>query len=155
MPSKSAGWPFRPIMVRPARAAERTGSDATCLVIVVATKPGAIALQHTPEADQASACDLVSDTRPPLDAPYPPLLPKALIACCDATLMMRPQPLAAIAGPNCWPSRNGAVRFTSSERSQSSGVSSASGGLRVPPAGLVMITCWANTALDNVQARHV
>src|SRR5258708_8511789 len=113
MPSKSAGWPFRPIMVRPASAAERTGSDATCLVIVVATKPGAIALQHTPEADQASACDLVSDTRPPLDAPYPPLLPKALIACCDATLMMRPHPLAATAGPTSFPSTNPPVQPTS------------------------------------------
>src|SRR5215472_2677089 len=68
-PSKSAGRPLRPIMVRAASAAERAGSEATGAVIGVATNPGTTALQHTPERDHSSACDLVSDIRPPLDAP--------------------------------------------------------------------------------------
>src|SRR6266702_7401858 len=148
MPAKSAGWPLRPIMVLAASAAERTGSRATGVVIAVGTKPGAIALQRTPDAAQASACDLVSDTRPPLAAPYPPLLPNARMACCDATLMMRPQPWAAIAGPNSWPSRNGAVRLTSSVRSHSAWASWASGGLMFTPAALTRMSGSPNILVN-------
>ena len=54
--------------------------------------------------------------------------------------MIRPQPRAAIAGPNRWPSRNGAVRFTAMVRSQSASVSSASGGRRLIPAQLTRMS---------------
>src|ERR1022692_22976 len=68
-PSKSAGFPLRPIMVRAAIAADLTGSPATAAFSGVGTKPGEIALQHTPRGAHASDCDLVSEARPPLDAP--------------------------------------------------------------------------------------
>ena len=68
-PSKSAGSPLRPIMVRADIAADLTGSAATAAFSGVGTKPGQIALQHTPRGAQASDYDLVSDARPPLDAP--------------------------------------------------------------------------------------
>src|SRR5271169_482316 len=106
--------------VRSASAADRTGSDDTSTVSGVDTNPGQTELTHTPEADHASDCDRVSAASPALDAPYPPLLPNARIACCEVTLMIRPQPLDAIAGPNRCPSRNGAVRLTAMVRSQSS-----------------------------------
>src|SRR5580704_6193593 len=107
-------------MVRAARAATTAGSLARCALSRVITKPGHTELQHTPDRAHASDCERVSDVRPPFEAPYPPLLAKARCACCDVTLMIRPQPRAAIAGPNRCPSRNGAVRLTASVRSQSS-----------------------------------
>src|SRR6266568_2699832 len=115
-------------MVRPASAADRAGSAATCAVSGVATKPGQIALTVTPDGAQASDCDRVSAARPPLDAPYPPLLPNARCACWEVTLMIRPQPRAAIDGPNRCPSRKGAVRLSANVRSHSSSVISPSGG---------------------------
>src|SRR5262249_60273995 len=93
-------------MVRAASAADRTGSAATSAVSGVATKPGTIALQRTPCGAQASDWDLVSPARPALAAPYPPLLPKARTACCDAMLMIRPQPRSAIGGPAPRPPRD-------------------------------------------------
>src|SRR5713226_5128554 len=99
MPAKSAASPLRPIIVRAASAADRTGSLATSLVSGVATKPGATALQHTPLGAQASDCDRVSPVSPALAAPYPPLLPNARIACCEAMLTIRPQPRPAMPGP--------------------------------------------------------
>src|SRR5271170_792884 len=95
--------------VRAARAAERTGSDDTSVVSGVATNPGQTELTHTPDEAHASDWERVSDAMPPFDTPYPPLFPNARSACCDVTLMIRPQPLAAICGPNRWPSTNGAV----------------------------------------------
>ncbi len=92
MPSKSPASPLRPIIVRAASAAERAGLLAASRVSGVITKPGEIALQHTPRGAHASDWDRVSDARPPLDAPYPPLFPNARTACWDATLMIRPQP---------------------------------------------------------------
>ena len=115
-------------MVRAARAAERTGSLATALVIGVATNPGVTALQQTPWGAQASDWDRVSPASPALDAPYPPLLPNARTACWEATLMIRPQPRRAIAGPKRWPSTNGAVRFTASTPPHCSSVCSPRGG---------------------------
>src|SRR6266581_4546551 len=120
-------------MVRAAMAAERAGSLATAALSRVGTNPGQTELQHTPDRAQASDCDRVSAARPPLDAPYPPLLPKARPACCEVTLTIRPHPRAAIDGPNRWPSRNGAVRFTAM-------VSSASGGRRLMPAQLIKMS---------------
>ena len=75
-----------------------------------------------------------------MDAPYPPLLPNARSACCDVTLMIRPQPRAAISGPNRWPSRNGAVTLTAIIRSQCSSDSDPSGGLRFTPAQLTRMS---------------
>src|SRR5258708_36134630 len=121
-------------MVRAGSVAERTGSAATSAVSGVATKPGTIVLQHTPRGAQASDWDLVSPASPALAAPYPPLLPKARTACCEAMLRIRPQPRPAITGPNRWPSRNGAVRLTAIRVSQSAVVSSPSGGRGVEPA---------------------
>ena len=97
-------------------------------------------MQQTPERAQASDCERVSAARPPLDAPYPPLLAKARPACCEVTLTIRPQPRAAIDGPNRWPSRKGAVRFTAMVRSHWAGVSSASGGRRLIPAQLIRMS---------------
>src|SRR6266536_1154586 len=68
-PSTSPGWPLRPTMVRAASAALRAGSLATSLVSGVTTNPGDSELQHTPRGAHASDCDLVSEARPPLDAP--------------------------------------------------------------------------------------
>ena len=53
-PSKSAGSPFRPIIVRAASARTRSGSLVTGAVSGVTTKPGQIALQHTPRPAHAS-----------------------------------------------------------------------------------------------------
>ena len=94
----------------------------------MATNPGVIALQHTPLGAHASDWDRVSPASPALDAPYPPLLPNARTACWEATLMIRPQPRRAIAGPKRWPSTNGAVRFTASTSPHCSSVCSPSGG---------------------------
>src|SRR5579864_7274675 len=127
-------------MVRAAMAAQRTGSPATAAVSGVATNPGHSALQHTPDRAHASDCDRVSAARPPLDAPYAPLLANARCACCDVTLMIRPQPRSAIRGPNRWPSRNGAVRLTAIVRSHSDTVSDASGGRRLIPAQLTRMS---------------
>src|ERR1700722_3086732 len=126
--------------VRAARAADRPGSDDTSRVSGVATNPGQTEFTHTPDADHASDWDRVSAARPPLDAPYPPLLPNARSACCEVTLMIRPQPRAAISGPNRWPSTNGAVTLTASIRSQCSSDSDASGGLRLTPAQLTRMS---------------
>ncbi len=69
--------------------------------------------------------------------------------------MMRPQPRAAIAGPNCWPSRNGAVRFTATERSHSSTLSTDSGGLRLTPAALIKMSGSPNISVICSQARLI
>ncbi len=106
----------------------------------VATNPGQTELTHTPDEAHASDWERVSDARLPLDAPYPPLLPNARSACCDVTLMIRPQPRAAISGPNRWPSTNGAVTLTACIRSQCSSDSDASGGLRLTPAQLTRMS---------------
>src|SRR5438105_2042370 len=127
-------------MVRAAIAADRAGSLATAALSRVGTKPGHTALQHTPERAHASDWDRVSAARPPFEAPYPPLWPKARPACCEVTLMIRPQPRAAIDGPNRWPRRNGAVRFTAMVRSHSAMVRSASGGRRLTPAQLTRMS---------------
>src|SRR5260370_19726606 len=127
-------------MVLAAIACQRSGSDATATVSGVATNPGHTELQQTPERAHASDCERVSAARPPLDAPYPPLLPKARPACCEVTLMIRPHPRVAIDGPNRWPSRNGAVRFTAMVRSHSAKVTSASGGRRLIPAQLIKMS---------------
>src|SRR3954465_12448034 len=97
-PAKSPGTPLRPIIVRAACAATFAGSAKTGSVSGGCTTPGAITLQHTPRGDQAAACDLVRATRPALETPYAPLLPYARNACCEATLMIRPQPRSAIRG---------------------------------------------------------
>jgi len=68
-PSKSAGTPLRPVKVRAASAATRSGSAEACAVSGVCTNPGTTALQHTPRPDQASACDRDSATTPALDTP--------------------------------------------------------------------------------------
>src|SRR5260370_22454950 len=99
MRSKSGGGRLGPIIVRAASAAVRAGSLAESRVSGVITKQGEIALQHTPRGAHASDWDRVSDARPPLDAPYPPLFPNARTACWDATLMIRPQRRSAIGGP--------------------------------------------------------
>src|SRR5258707_13731483 len=117
MPSKSPASPLRPIIVRAASAAERAGSFAASRVSGVITKPGEIALQHTPRGAHASDWDRVSDASPPLDAPDPPLFPNARTAGWDATLVIRPQPRSAIGGPNSYPSRNGAAKLTPIVRS--------------------------------------
>src|ERR1700685_1326052 len=126
--------------VRAARAAERIGSDDTSRVSGVATNPGQTEFTHTPDGAHASDWERVSAASPPLDAPYPPLLPNARSACCDVTLMIRPQPRAAISGPNRWPSTNGAVSLTACIRSQCSSDSDASGGLRLTPAQLTRMS---------------
>ena len=54
--------------------------------------------------------------------------------------MIRPQPRAAITGPNRWPSRNGAVRLTAMVRSQSARLSDGSGGRRFTPAQLTRMS---------------
>ncbi len=112
----------------------------------MATKPGLTALQHTPRPAHASDWDRVRPASPALDAPYPPLFPNARIACWDATLMIRPQPRAAMDGPNRWPSRNGAVRFTASSSSHWPSASSPSGGRRLTPAALTRMSGSPNTA---------
>src|SRR5262249_60235948 len=94
-------------MVRAASAAERTGSAATSAVSGVATKPGTIALQHTPRGAQASDWDLVSPASPALAAPYPPLFPNARAACWEAMLRLRPQPRPAMAGTDAFQGEQG------------------------------------------------
>src|ERR1700734_240731 len=116
-------------MVRAAMAAERSGSAATAAFSLVGTNPGHTELQHTPDWAHASDCDRVRAASPLFDAPSPPLFPNARPACCEVTLMIRPQPRAAITGPNRWPSTNGAVTLTASMRSQCSSDSDVSGGL--------------------------
>lgn len=98
------------------------------------TKPGHTELQQTPDEAHASDWERVSAARPPFEAPYPPLLPNAFSACCDVTLMIRPQPRPAIPGPNRCPSRNGAVRFTAIVASHSASDIDPSGGRRLIPA---------------------
>ena len=154
-PAKSEGSPFRPTMVRAAIAAERAGSLATAALSRVGTNPGQTELQHTPERAHASDCERVSAARPPLDAPYPPLLPKARPACCEVTLTIRPHPRAAMDGPKRWPSRNGAVRFTAMVRSHSAGVSSASGGRRLTPAQLTRMSGSPKAAAADEAARSM
>src|ERR1700742_3667359 len=66
---KEHGDPVRPVIVRAAIAADRSGSRATCALSRVGTNPGHTELQHTPEGAHASDCDRVSAARPPLDAP--------------------------------------------------------------------------------------
>src|SRR5580704_10953792 len=153
VPAKSAGSLLRPTMVRAAIAAIRAGSLATAALSLVGTKPGHTELQHTPDAAQASDCDRVSAARPPLDAPYPPLFRNARWACCEVTLIIRPQPRAAINGPNRWPSRNGAVRLTAMVRSQSAMLSSASGGRTLTPAQLTRMSADPNAATAAAAAR--
>ena len=60
--------------------------------------------------------------------------------------MIRPQPRAAIAGPNRCPSRNGAVRFTATIRSQCSSDREPSGGRRFTPAQLTRMSGSPNAA---------
>src|SRR5580693_3734440 len=124
-----------------------------CALSRVATKPGHTELQHTPEAAHASDCERVNEARPPFDAPYPPLLANARWACCEVTLMIRPNPRAAIAGPNHWPSRNGAVRLTAMVRSQSCTLSDDSGGRMLIPAQLTRMSTDPNAASASVAAR--
>ena len=129
------------------------GRDATCALSRVATKPGHTELQHTPEAAQASDWDRVSDARPPFEAPYAPLFANARWACCEVTLTIRPQPRAAISGPNRWPSRNGAVRLTAMVVSQSAILSEPSGGRRLTPAQLTRMSGDPNAAAAPSAAR--
>lgn len=56
--------------MRAAIAAVWTGSANTARVSGEDTKPGAIALQHTPCADHASAWARVSAATPAFDTPY-------------------------------------------------------------------------------------
>src|SRR5580692_10649837 len=140
-------------MVRAARAATTAGSLARCALSRVITKPGHTELQHTPDRAHASDCERVKDARPPFDAPYPPLLANARWACCEVTLMIRPQPRAAIAGPNRWPSRNGAVRLTAMVRSQSCTLSDDSGGRMLTPAQLTRMSTDPNAASASEAAR--
>ncbi len=60
--------------------------------------------------------------------------------------MIRPQPRAAIPGPNRWPSRNGAVRLTAMVRSQSARLSDSSGGRMFTPAQLTRMSGSPNAA---------
>jgi hypothetical protein len=120
----------------------------------VATNPGHTEFTRTPDEAHASDWDRVSAARPPFDAPYPPLLPNARCACCDVTLMMRPQPRAAICGPNRCPSRNGAVRLTATSRSQCSSDSVPSGGRRFTPAQLTRMSGSPNAAAAADEARR-
>src|ERR1039458_7259235 len=103
--------------------------------------------------DVHAACDRVSAARPPLDAPYPPLCPNARWACCEVTLTIRPQPRAAICGPNRCPSRNGAVRLTAMVRSQSATASAPSGGRRLIPAQLTRMSGGPNAPAASSAAR--
>ncbi len=66
--------------------------------------------------------------------------------------MMRPQPRLAMAGPNSWPSRNGAVRFSASEASHSATVSTGSGGLMFTPAALTTMSGGPKISLTRSQA---
>src|SRR5580692_4239045 len=141
-------------MVRAARAATTAGSLARCALSRVMTKPGHTELQHTPDRAHASDCERVNDARPPFDAPYPPLLANARWACCEVTLMIRPNPRAAIAGPNHWPSRNGAVRLTAMVRSQSCTVNDANGGRMLTPAQLTRMSTGPNAASASEAARE-
>src|SRR5580692_8186182 len=140
-------------MVRAASAAINSGSAAMCALSRVGTKPGHTELQHTPEEAHASDWDRVSEARPPFDAPYPPLFANARCACCEVTLIIRPQPRAAIKGPNRWPSRNGAVRLTAMVRSQSAMLSSASGGRTLTPAQFTRMSGGPNAASASSAAR--
>ncbi len=109
---KSAGSPLRPVMERAARASTRPGMACAGSVSGVSTNPGTMVLLHTPCGDHASACERERPVIAALLTPYAPLSPNALIDCCEPTLMMRPQPRAAMRGPKCWPSRYGAVMLT-------------------------------------------
>ncbi len=120
----------------------------------VATNPGHTELQHTPYEAHASDCDRVSAASPPLLAPYAPLFPNARCACCEVTLMIRPQPREAIEGPNRWPSRNGAVRLTAMVRSQSSTLSDGSGGRRLMPAQLTRMSGGPKSPSASSAARE-
>src|SRR5579872_6926862 len=122
------------------------------------TKPGHTELQQTPDGAHASDCDRVSAASPPFDAPYPPLSPNAFSACCDVTLMIRPQPRSAMPGPKRCPSRNGAVRFTAIVTSQSASDSDASGGRRLTPAQFTRMSGSPNnpaasSAIDRTDSR--
>jgi hypothetical protein len=139
-PAKSDGTPLRLTIVRAARAAVRSGSAATSAVSGVATQPGQTELTRTPRGAQASDWDLVSAARAPFDTPYAPLSPNARCACCDVTLMIRPQPRAAMDGPRRCPSRNGAVTFNARLTSQSASERSSSGGRRLTPAQLTKMS---------------
>ena len=121
-------------MVRSAIAAQRAGSPATGAVNGVAKKPGAMALVFTPWRDQASACARVSCITPPFDAPYGPLLPNARTDCSEAMLMIRPQPLAIIAGASFCARKNGASRLSLSVASQSPSLISVIGRRTFTPA---------------------
>jgi hypothetical protein len=67
--------------------------------------------------------------------------------------MIRPQPRAAIEGPNRWPSKNGAVRLTAIVRSQSSTRSAPSGGRTLTPAQLTRMSTDPNAASASAAAR--
>ena len=141
-------------MVRAARAATRSGSAATCAFSRVGTNPGHTELQHTPDRAHASDCDRVSGGQARPSTPRTRrCCANARWACCEVTLMIRPQPRAAIAGPNRWPSRNGAVRLTAMVRSQSSTLSDGSGGRRLTPAQLTRMSGAPNAAAASSAAR--
>jgi hypothetical protein len=67
--------------------------------------------------------------------------------------MIRPQPRSAMDGPNRCPSRNGAVRFTSSDRSHSAAVSSPRCGRRFTPAQFTRMSGSPNGAAASPAAR--
>src|SRR5580693_6282010 len=67
--------------------------------------------------------------------------------------MIRPQPRAAMPGPNRWPSRNGAVRLTAMVVSHWSADSSGSGGRRLTPAQLTRMSGSPNTAAASSAPR--
>src|SRR5574344_1193915 len=64
----------------------------------VSTQPGQMALHVTPVVAFSSAVTLVKPTMPCLAATYALFCAEATSPCTDATLMMRPQPAASMAG---------------------------------------------------------
>ena len=67
--------------------------------------------------------------------------------------MIRPQPRAAIDGPNACPSRNADVRLTSIDKSQPAAVSDPSGGRRLIPAQLTRMSGGPNGSAAATQTR--
>src|SRR5580693_3964529 len=68
-------------------------------------------------------------------------------------LMIRPQPRAAMPGPNRWPSRKGAVRLTAIVWSHSAVVSASIGGRRLTPAAQTRMSGSPNAAAASSAPR--
>ena len=103
--------------------------------MVVSTVPGAMAFTLTPSGENAPAIDRVNDNSPALAAEYMEVLPPAIKAPTEITLITEAWSDSSSDGRHRWNKKNGPRKFTVNELSQASGVMSSMGR----PSGLAAL----------------